>query len=128
MFWHLWLGITFLKKGISYSDNFENVYKSEILVDFVNGKHLGLSFRIFDAIGLGKKIITTNPEVLKYDFYNANNFFVLNDNNSNELEDFLNMPYIEPPKHIKLKYGFSNWLHYVLNYGEFQTISLPNSN
>lgn len=121
-------GIVFLKEGISYQKNYENVAKSDILVDFENGKHNGLSFRIFDAIGLGKKIITTNPDVYKYDFFHPNNFFVLKDSNINALQEFLTKPYVIPPERIKLKYSFTNWIHYVLNIGNHQTINLPKTN
>lgn len=89
-------GIIFLKEGISYKKNIESASEAEILVDFLNGKHNGLSFRIFDAIGLGKKMITTNQDVYKYDFYHPNNFFILEENNTHLLQEFLSKPYICP--------------------------------
>jgi len=121
-------GIVFLKEGISYQKNIQNVAKADILVDFINGKHNGLSFRIFDAIGSGKKIITTNHDVYKYDFYHPNNFFILEDNNVDALKEFLTKSYVHIPEHIKLKYSFTNWIRYVLNIGDHQIINLPKNN
>ena len=41
--------------------------------------------RTFEALGAGKKIITTNNEIKKYLFYNSNNVFVI-DRENIELE------------------------------------------
>jgi hypothetical protein len=41
--------------------------------------------RTFEALGAGKKIITTNKEIKKYSFYNSNNIFVI-DRENIELE------------------------------------------
>ena len=55
--------INFLKKGISYEENICKMKDADVLVDFINGKHCGLSFRTFEAIGYDKKLITTNAEI-----------------------------------------------------------------
>lgn len=117
--------IQFLTQGISFKENIQNAKDADILVHFVNGKHSGLSFRTFDAIGYDKKLITTNADIKKYDFYNSNNFFILHQNNLHELEDFLNRPYVMPEKHINEKYSFTNWLHCVLDIEPYQKIELP---
>lgn len=117
--------IKFLKEGISFEKNIQNARKASVLVDFVNGKHNGLSFRTFEAIGYQKKLITTNSEIIHYDFYHPNNFFVLNENNLDQLEEFLLKPYVKLDETIRRKYSFTNWIKYVLDIEPHQKITLP---
>lgn len=117
--------INFLKKGISYEENICKMKDADVLVDFINGKHCGLSFRTFEAMGYDKKLITTNAEIIKYDFYNPNNIFVLNNDNLAKLNEFLEKPYEPLPVEIKQKYSFTNWIRYVFDEKPYQEINLP---
>lgn len=107
--------INFTKTGMSFEDNMKNAKASRIILDFQNSSHKGLSFRSFEAIGFRKKMITNNSLVKRYDFYNPNNIFVLNNNNIQEIKDFLENKYKELPNDIYEKYSFSNWIKKVLN-------------
>lgn len=117
-------GINFMKKYISFEENLQNVKKAEVLVDFLNNVHNGLSLRTFEALGYEKKLITNNPNVKEYDFYHENNIFVFDENNINEIQYFLLKPYVKIENSIKEKYGFSNWIKCVLDEGEYQKITL----
>lgn len=108
----------------SYQDNLLAARKAKVLVDFVINSHQGLSLRTFEALGHNKKLITTNKEILKYDFYHPHNIFILDDN-VDELEEFLSKPYYVIDPNIKEKYSFGNWIKYVLNIHPHQPISLP---
>src|SRR5690606_22154715 len=98
------LGFCHLDTTISYEDNLRKTISSEILIDVHINEHKGLSFRIFEALGYDKKIITTNSIVKLYDFYDENNIFVWENNNMGNLEYFLNAPYKKVAKEIKEKY------------------------
>lgn len=111
-------------KAVDFKDNLNAARKANILLDFVISEHRGLSLRVFEALGHNKKLITTNAEVKKYDFYHPNNIFVL-ENNFEAIESFLNLPYVEIDPKIKQKYSFSNWINYVLNIEPHQPIALP---
>lgn len=108
----------------TYEENLQAAKKSKVLVDFVDSIHKGLSLRTFEALGYDKKLITTNKEIAKYDFYHTNNIFIL-DNNFDDIPEFLDKPYhyIEPK--IKEKYSFGNWIKYVLDIQPYQPILLP---
>jgi hypothetical protein len=54
---------------------------SSIILDINHPNQRGLTMRTFEALGAGKKIITTNKEIKKYSFYNSNNIFVINREN-----------------------------------------------
>lgn len=114
-----------VKNYISYDENLELVNRSRIMVDLLHDVHKGLSFRVFEAIGNDKKLILDNPEILKYEFYDPANFFLVKDNNYDGLEEFINTPYKPLPINIKQKYSFNNWIRYVLDIEPYQKIELP---
>ncbi|MCW3160313.1 CgeB family protein [Chryseobacterium oryctis] len=107
--------ITHIDKPISFRDNIINVSQSKVILDFANDVHYGISMRTFETIGYRKKLITNNPLVKKYDFYNSQNMFVIENKNIDGLEDFLSTPYYELHDDIINKYSFTNWLKYVLD-------------
>ena len=94
------------------------------MVDFKTPIHNGLSFRAFEALGYQKKLITTNENIKKYDFYHPDNVFVWDGKDKNGLEEFIQRPYFKIDCAIREKYGFKNWIHYVLNIRPYQSISL----
>ena len=109
---------------ITYGENLKNVLESEVIVDFMNVVHHGLSFRAFEALGYDKKLITNNPNVKFYDFHHPHNIFVWEDS-FDGLAEFLKKPYHQLPTEIKEKYGFKNWISYMLNLPKHQKIDLP---
>lgn len=102
-------GINFINKGYTYLEALEKVKKAEFVLDFVDSVHNGLSFRVFESVGFRKKLVTNNNLVKNYDFYHPNNIFVLN-NNFDDLEIFLQLPYVAIDEDIVKKYGFGNWI------------------
>ncbi|WP_049248145.1 hypothetical protein [Neisseria elongata] len=120
-------GIRCLKTtdNIPYPEYLDIVSQAGILVDFLNTKHYGLSLRTFEAIGYGKKLITTNPTIVEYDFYYPENIFVWNGSNHTELVKFLNIPYRPLPEKIRYKYSFENWLNCVFDNPPYEKIELP---
>jgi hypothetical protein len=119
--------IEFIKKRISYYENLQLVSKSKCIIDLNHDQlHNGISFRVFEALGYNRKLITTNPNIKAYDFYNPNNIFVAeNEYNLDKLDIFLktNLEAIDP--RIKAKYSFKNWINYILDIAPHQTITIP---
>lgn len=101
--------INYIKNRITFTENLEFVKKSDVLVDFVDPRHAGLSIRFFEGMYYKKKVITDNKMVRSYNFYHPNNIFVV-DNNYQEIRDFLKTPYYEISEAIVTSYGFSNWI------------------
>lgn len=118
-------GINFIQELMSYEENQNRFKKARVVIDFSTSVHNGLTFRVFEAIGNNKKLITNNAEVKKYDFYNPDNFFVWEDENFEGLEEFLKKPYHPLSQNLKQKYSFTNWIHYVLDIEPHQKIELP---
>nr|WP_315221013.1 hypothetical protein [uncultured Flavobacterium sp.] len=88
--------------------DFEN---SKIFLDLIRKDHNGLSFRIFEALAMQKKIITTNKSISEYDFYNPNNILILDENATIVINpDFLATPYEPLDEEIYNKYTIENWV------------------
>ena len=75
----------------------------------------GLSFRVFEAIALEKKIITDNENIKNYDFYNPDNILVLDKNMTNINSDFFQKPYNTLAKEYYNKYTLNQWTERVFN-------------
>jgi hypothetical protein len=86
------------------------ILKSKIIVEIQRNDQIGLSFRIFEALGYRKKLITTNTDVVNYDFYNPQNILVIDENNIEIPEDFVSSPYVEIDDVILDKYRIKNWV------------------
>lgn len=109
----------------TYMEYLTNIPTVGVLVDFLDTIHSGLSLRTFEALGYRKKLITTNCHVVQYDFYHPNNIYILTHDNFSGVQAFLEVPYHQLPLEIYQKYGFSNWIRYVLNIEPHIKIELP---
>lgn len=95
---------------ISYSDYLRKIADSKCILDITNEGQTGLTLRFMESLFLSKKIITNNPEVKKYSFYNPHNIFVLGEDNINCINDFVSSPYFAvDPKEIDY-YEIDNWI------------------
>lgn len=103
-------------KPISYTLNLEYLTKTSAIVEMVQEGQSGLTVRCVEAIFMQKKIITNNTDILKYDFYNSSNIFILEgpEINAEELQTFMEKPFVSIDEQIINNYDFENWL---LNFG-----------
>jgi hypothetical protein len=89
--------------------------ESEFFLDLIRKNHNGLSFRIFEALAMQRKLITTNHTIRDYPFYNPNNILILDENCSNLTLTFFNSKYEPLADHIYNQYTISNWVDIVFN-------------
>ena len=74
---------------------------------------IGLTIRVFEALGAEKKLITTNTDIVNYDFYCEENIYVYD--GMFDLEaPFFKMPYKKIEQDIYEKYSLRNWLSILL--------------
>lgn len=104
---------------IPFSTSYKYYFDFKIILDIAHPHQKGLSFRPYEAIGLNKKLITTNQEILHCDFYNPNNILVVNDvQNILIPESFISNDYEQPEQWIKEKYYIKNWIKTILSLNE----------
>jgi len=84
--------------------------KSFSSLDMKPPNQSGLTMRTIEVLGAQRKLITTNEQVQKYDFFDEQNITVLK-KDFNEIDfDFFNTPFKEIPKDIYEKYYLERWL------------------
>lgn len=108
--------ITFFTKRMQNETVVNYIKKSRIIVDVHKyGVQDGLTFRVFEAIGYQKKLITTNKDIAAYDFYNPNNIFIIENPNHIAIpEAFLYSDYQPVPATIYENYTLEHWLTTIL--------------
>ena len=107
--------IVFTRKRINHENLPEFYKRTKVILDLMRENQYGLSFRVFEAMALEKKIITDNEKIKNYDFYNPNNILVLNKDFSNITKEFFETPYQSLPEEIYKKYTLEKWVEQVFN-------------
>ena len=107
--------ISFINEIVPFNEAFIFNQNTKIILDIQHDNQVGLSFRPYEAMGLRKKLITTNPNIKEYDFYNPNNVFILDKDMDDIPDSFLNSPYEEISEEIYNKYKLENWVKSILN-------------
>lgn len=103
--------VIFRSKPIPHKKIIENQYRNtKAILDLTRCGQCGLSFRVFEAMAMEKKIVTNNYDIKNYDFYNPNNILVLNENLSNLDKSFFETPYQKLPSEVYEKYTLDNWV------------------
>lgn len=100
---------------ISINEMHKMLEESEIFIDLIRDNQTGLSFRVFEALSMQRKLITTNETITDFDFYNENNILIIDKTNPVIPASFLSGQYEEIPENIYKKYTLENWIGTVFN-------------
>lgn len=85
--------------------------KTNIILDINHPGQKGLTMRTFEAIGSGKKMITTNSEIKKYPFYNPQNIYVIDRNDIVLNKNFFETNYQDIKEDLYEKTSIEGWLN-----------------
>lgn len=108
--------ITIIHKPYTILEMLNLLKTCKIVLDLQRPKQQGLSFRVFEALAYGKKLITLNTDIATYDFYNPENIFIVEDiNNINIPDSFFESEAIKVDDKMLEKYHVSNWVNTVFN-------------
>lgn len=103
------------KKPIYIDEVLAEYKKNKVMLDLMRDGQEGLSFRVFEAMALEKKIITDNPSILNYDFYDPQNILYVDKDLEILSESFFKTPYKSLPAELFKKYTLDNWLKKVFD-------------
>ena len=78
--------------------------ESNCILDAPQAGQTGLTIRTIECLGAKRKMITTNKDIKKYDFYNESNILVFDGKIDKEC-DFFKNPFIELNEEIYKKYS-----------------------
>jgi len=98
-------------RTMSFKDYVRLVYSSRAIVDLPHPEQTGLTMRAMDALGAGKKLVTTSKYIRKYDFYNPLNIFVIDSDKIGIDLQFLASQYEEPDSVVREKYSLKSWIY-----------------
>lgn len=87
--------------------------ESRCILDSPQAGQLGLTIRAIEALGAKKKLITTNEDIVNYDFYRPENIYVY-DGNIDLNDVFFKSDYVEVDEDIYIKYSLRSWLEEIL--------------
>jgi len=105
--------ILFSEDRLNQDEVHHKINESKAVLDLLRDEQAGLSFRIFEAMGFQKKIITSNRYVQDFDFYNPENILIIDPENLEIPNDFFKAPYVPIPKDIYRKYTLEGWVEEV---------------
>lgn len=97
-------------KPIPKQMDFEYMSRAKSIIDIKYPTQTGLSTRVYEAMALKNKIITTNRSVIYYDFYNPDNIQIIDENQLDVDWIFLDKKYVEIDNDIKQKYCIDEWI------------------
>ncbi|UWZ93079.1 lipopolysaccharide biosynthesis protein [[Pasteurella] aerogenes] len=97
-------------QGLSHQDIIDIYKNSKCILDINHPNQAGLTMRTFEVLGAGKKLITTNKEILKYPFYNMSNIFILDRNKPEVDEIFLNSPSSQIDQEVFFSMSIRGWV------------------
>lgn len=91
------------------------VSKTSVIVDIESPGQKGLTMRNIEMIGLKKKLVTTNKDIIHYDFYNPQNICIIDRSNPIIPNNFIKQPYVDIPQDIYQLYYIESWIRDVLS-------------
>lgn len=89
---------------------------SRCILDSPQDGQLGLTIRVLEALGAKKKLITTNADVVNYDFYHPENIYIYQGEFKYD-SPFFKKEYIELDQELYYKYSLRYWLTVILDKG-----------
>jgi hypothetical protein len=96
--------------ALSKESIFSIFSESNCIIDIQHPNQSGLTMRTLEAVGARKKIITTNPNVMRYDIYDPANIQVVDRLNPEVDAQFFDTAYVKLPDEVYQKYAIENFL------------------
>lgn len=84
--------------------------KSRMVLDINHPNQNGLTMRVFEVLGSGKKLVTTNSDIKKYPFYNSDNVYIIDRNNIEMDKTFFDKPFKRIDSVLYDKMSICGWL------------------
>lgn len=103
-------------KALSPEETEKIVSHSWCVLDSPQDNQKGLTMRTMECLGARKKIITTNEEILGYDFYRRENIYIYRGEIDGS-DPFFASEYVDLPKDIYEKYSLKSWIETIVGHG-----------
>lgn len=99
----------FSREKLSKEETVDIVKNSFCVLDSPQDNQNGATMRVIECLGANKKLITTNSDLVNYDFYNPVNIYIYNGEFDFD-SDFFKKDYQQPDIKIYEKYSLKSFL------------------
>lgn len=100
-------------KKVSFDKAMEIFEESKCVLDAPQKGQNGLTIRTIECLGAKRKLITTNEDIINYDFYRPENVYVY-DGSFDFNSVFFKTDYKEIDVNIYKKYSLNNWINEII--------------
>jgi len=101
-------------KSLDSSQVYEKLSKCKVVIDIQHPKQIGLTMRTIEMLGLRKKLITTNKDIVNYDFYNKDNIYIIDRDNININNEFIKTQYNHNSDKVRRNYAIDAFVDALL--------------
>lgn len=101
--------------SLDKQETLAHIARSAVLVDIHHPGQTGLTMRTIECVGARKKMITTNQDVVNYDFYRPENILVVDRAAPLVPAAFMSAPYVILPDEIYRRYSLKAWLNQIFS-------------
>ncbi|MDG4947023.1 glycosyltransferase family 4 protein [Weeksellaceae bacterium KMM 9713] len=103
-----------IKEKLTVHEVLPYIKSCKIMLDIQRPIQNGLTFRVFEAIGNEKKLITTNKDIVNYEFYHPQNILLLDWDKMHIPKEFFEVDYVPVSDEFVTPYKVENWVKKVL--------------
>lgn len=102
-------------KSLTHDDIALMMFNSKAVLDINHPQQIGLTMRTLETLGAEVKLITTNSDIKKYDFYDPNNILLIDRTNPIIDADFFDLKMKKLSDEILFKYSVKGWAMEIFN-------------
>lgn len=99
---------------VATNDMMKIIEESKCILDSPQEGQTGLTIRTIECLGAKRKLITSNSQIKRYDFYKEENIIVY-PNDIGHNSSFFSSPYQDIEWDIYNKYSLKSWLTYMIS-------------
>jgi hypothetical protein len=108
---------------LSYRKLMELSRRTAVILDLPHAAQSGMTMRAIEAVGLGKKLITTASDVIHYDFFSIENVQLLQTDDLRLDREFICKPPAPYPETIRRRYSLDAWLEDVFRLSTAESVA-----
>lgn len=105
-------------RTLSYAKLLECYRRATVIVDLPHARQSGLTMRAIEAVGAGRKLLTTARDIVHYDLYASGNVRVMPDDLAQLDGEFLRRPATPYPEKTRCRYSLDTWINDVFHRSE----------
>lgn len=98
------------KNKLSYQENLQHIAQSKAVLEILREGQSGQTLRALECLFYHKKLITNDIRVQEYDYYHADNIFIIGKDKLEDLPKFLEKPCAAISEELIERYDCKQWL------------------